>query len=106
MAGELGKNMTMDKFVDLTRFIMAEHTFGLRGHMIKYIRPHFDTRTGDFYGVSFDGMFGHKDFFVVNENRNRDLLPWIMDFLSTEPQKAGWEPRWEPHNTVSETTKI
>ena len=101
MAGERGKNMSMEQFIDLTRFLMTEHTFGLRGHMVKYVRPHFDTRTGDIFGVSFDGMFGHKDFFVVNENRDRNLTIWIMDFFDSDPKTAGWTP----HGAVSETAK-
>lgn len=96
MAGERGKNMSMPQFQDVLRVIMTDHAWG-KGHWIKYVRPHFDTRTQDFYGVSLDGAFGHKDFFVVNENRDRDLTEWVMDFLCTDPQAAGWQGK------VSET---
>jgi hypothetical protein len=97
MAGENGKNMTMQQFLEVTLYIQQNHGFGRKGHHIKYIRPHFDTRTGDFYGVSLSGIFGHKDFFVTNENRHRDLTAWIMEFLQTDPKAAVWDKK------VSET---
>jgi hypothetical protein len=86
MAGELGKNMDMVDFIDLVNNIMANHS-GIKGRCIKYIRPHFDTRTGDFYGVTFDGLRGEHDFFVVNEHRQKDLFKWIMEWLASDPKE-------------------
>jgi len=84
--------MDMVDFVDLVSEIMEKHSWfnGIKGHAIKYIRPHFDTRTGNFYGVTFNGIRGRKDFFVVNENRHRNLTQWIREFLDTPPDEAGW----------------
>jgi len=93
MAGENGKNMSLLQFVELLEEIMAKHAWmlGVKGHAIKYVRPHFDTRTGDFYGVTFEGVRGKKDFFVVNEDRDRDLYVWIKEFLDSDPGNVQWE---------------
>ncbi len=99
MAGENGKNMSLEEFIEVLAEIMAKHSWfnGIQGHAIKYVRPHFDTRTGDFYGVTFEGIRGIKDLFVVNENRHRNLTEWIREFLALPPDKAGWVD-WQEYN--------
>jgi len=94
MAGENGRNMTMPEFIALVADIMHLHgwnTANLNGHMIKYIRPAFDCRTADFYGLTLEGLCGKKDFFTVNENRDRDLTAWVREFLAKPPKEAGWD---------------
>lgn len=88
MANYLG----MTDFLTLLDFILKEHRFGINGHHVKYVRPHFDTRLCVFYGLSLQGMFGQKDFFIVNENRERNLDQWVREFLAKDPNDAGWEP--------------
>jgi hypothetical protein len=91
MAGELGKNMTLEQFIDLLAEIAEKHTwFGLKGRKIKYVRPHFDTRSMDFFGVQFQCMGGDVEFFVVNENRNRDLTAWIKEWLKEGEAPSPW----------------
>lgn len=92
MDGFTGKYMSMAQYIELTNFILENHGFGRAGHHIKYIRPHFDTRTCMFYAITLQGMLGHKDFAIVNENRHRDLDQWVREFLAQNPQEAGWEP--------------
>lgn len=92
------KNMGMNDFTWLIAVIMGKH--GLladdwaKSHLIKYVRPHFDTRTGGFYGITLEGFRGKKEFFIVNENKDKDLYAWVMDFLEKDPKEAGWE---DPH---------
>jgi hypothetical protein len=75
--------MTPQKYNELVEFILKNHSWhnGIKGRGIKYIRPHFDTRTGEYYGVKFDGL-NPAEFFVVNENRHRDLFDWVMGWLN------------------------
>ena len=91
MAGEHGKNMQLTQFIDVLERVMDEHKWPMQGHGIKYVRPHFDTRTGDFYGVSFESIRGVKNLFVVNEDRHRDLTAWIQEFLNSDPETVEWE---------------
>jgi hypothetical protein len=83
------KGMDHNRLLSLFDFIVKNHSWhnGIQSHAIKYIRPHFDTRTGDFFGVSFDGLRGRIDFFIVNENRHRDLYEWVVEFLNSDPDK-------------------
>jgi hypothetical protein len=92
--------MNLNQFVNLLCEIMESHSWfnGIKGHAIKYVRPHFDTRTATFFGVTLEGLRGKKDFFVVNENRNKDLAAWVLEFLDTPPMEALWEQH-ESHDT-------
>ena len=84
--------MEMNEFLELVNFILTDHRFGEKGHHIKYVKPSFDMRLCVFYGVTLQGMLGTKDFFIVNENRHRNLNEWIREFLAKDPKEAGWEP--------------
>lgn len=88
------KSMSRQEFDELLTEIMDKHAWGcgVGCHMIKYVRPHFDCRTNEFYGLTLQGMLGKKDFFIVNEDRDRDLTAWVKEFLATPPDEAGWEP--------------
>ena len=92
MAGELGSNMSLIQFIEMLELVMEKHKWPMQGHGIKYVRPYFDTRTGDFYGVVFEAIRGTKSLVVVNENRQRDLNQWILEFLNTNPDEISWEP--------------
>ncbi len=91
MAGELGKNMTFLQFLDVVELVMNEHKWPMQGHGIKYIRTSFDTRTGDFFGITFEGIRGLKALVVINENRQRDLNQWVLEFLNSPPEEQIWE---------------
>lgn len=90
MAGELGSNMSWTQLEEVVCKVMNEHTWPLKGHGIKYVRPHFATQSGDIFGISFDCFRGNKDFFVINEDRNRNLYDWVMEFLNTHPDQVQW----------------
>lgn len=92
MAGENGKNMTLLQYIDVIEEVMANHQWPMTGHGIKYIRTSFDTRTGDFFGIHFEGIRGLKSFVVINEDRNRDLTEWVMEFLKSPPEEQIWAP--------------
>jgi hypothetical protein len=83
--GKEGKDMDMVDFVDLVEEIMKNHSWftGIKGKGIKYIHPHFDTRTGKFHAITFSTMEGDKTFAVVNENRHRNLREWITEWLNS-----------------------
>ncbi len=92
---EIMKNyMSIEQFMELLFEIMEKHRWSgdlMKSHMIKYVRPHFDTRTAMFFGIELEGMRGKKSFFVVNENTDKNLLEWVREFLNKEPKEAGWD---------------
>lgn len=81
--------MTLIEFNELVTFIITNHAWGgsvpFQGWKIKYIRPHFDTRSQTIFAIEFDGMFDHKVFSVTNENRHRNLKEWIHEWLDSYP---------------------
>ena len=81
------RGLTLREFNDLVEEIEKNHAFrDARGWQVKYIRPHYDTRTRWFYGISFQTLYGDVDFFIVNENRGRQLGPWIREWLAEKPK--------------------
>lgn len=74
------KPMSIDEFTELLNFIKKYHKFG-KGKSIKYVTPHIDMRFGDIHAVEFRG-FHDRTFSITNENRERDLLAWIMEWLN------------------------
>jgi len=90
MAGELGSNMTWAQLEEVVGKVRSEHAWPMRGHGIKYVRPHIATQSGEIFGIGFDCIRGNKDFFVINEDRNRNLYDWVMEFLNTHPDQVQW----------------
>lgn len=78
--------MNIEQFHLLLAEIQENHPWPLKGKCIKYVRPHYDTRTRTFFGVTFDTLSGTKEFFIVNENRHRDLCQWITEWLRGKEQ--------------------
>lgn len=79
-----GKNMTLKEFVELVKYINDNHSMrNMEGKCIKYITPTFDFRTNEIYGIKiWGGVHEKKEFYVVNENKDKDLKQWIYKWLS------------------------
>lgn len=73
------KPMSFAEFRELLNFIQQYHKFG-KGKSIKYVTPHIDMRYGNIHAIEFRG-FHDKTFSITNENKDKDLLKWIMDWL-------------------------
>lgn len=72
--------MTMQEYLDLVKFIDENHSFKYgKGKMIKYINMTLDFRTTTIHGIKLND----KEFYKVNQNRHRNLLVWIMDYLKS-----------------------
>lgn len=63
----------------LVKFIHENHSFrDMKGKRIKYITHTLDFRTGEIYRVVLDDV----EFAKVNENRHRNLIEWIYNYLN------------------------
>jgi hypothetical protein len=78
--------MNSIQYYQLLHYIMENHSWynGIKGRCIKYIRPHFDTRTSQYYGITLDTLEGRENFFAINENQHRNLYEWIMEWLNNK----------------------
>lgn len=76
----LRKPMTTSDLRQLLIFIEKYHKFG-RGKSIKYVTPHIDMRYGDIHAIEFRG-FHDRVFSITNENKDKDLYLWIMEWLN------------------------
>lgn len=57
----------------------------------KYIHTIYDLRTGRVYAIKFVGYGGGEiTFALVNENKDRDMVEWIIDHreYSTDEEKS------------------
>lgn len=79
--------MPMSKldFWEVMRHVHAENRFGKGGRHIKYVTPTFDMRTGDIHTIEFRGV-ENKTFSITNENKDRDLYEWVMEWLLVEEE--------------------
>ena len=73
------KPMDWESFADLLEYIEAKHRF-TRGRHIRYVVPTIDMRTSDIHSIDFYG-FEEKSFRITNENADRDLFAWVMEWL-------------------------
>ncbi len=72
--------MTLKEYLELLDFIMKNHSFSsLKGKMIKSISNTFDTRTNEIYHIKLDD----KAFNKINENRHKNLMKWVMNYLNS-----------------------
>lgn len=73
--------ITLDEFRELLRHINEGHSFKKgKGKKIKYIEPIIDMRTGKIFAIKFRGWHD-KEFAIVNENRNKNLLELVKEWL-------------------------
>lgn len=85
---EVGKSMSIDDFRDVLNYIEKHHSFRKgEGKRIKYVSPTCDMRMGDIFHVNLRLTGEGKDFAIVNENREKDLKAWIIDWLDN----GSWE---------------
>lgn len=77
--------MNHASYRDLMHFIDKNHSFRhLKGKRIKYVDCSTDMRTGKIFSVTLRGLFGEKVFWQANENKDRDLYTWIINWLEDE----------------------
>ena len=66
-------------------YIDREHSFKKgKGKRIKYVVPTIDTRTMRIHAIIFYGMVEDKAFSLTNENKDKDLHEWIMEWLTED----------------------
>jgi hypothetical protein len=72
-------NMTIRDLDELITHIRLCHRGGdgVGKKFVKYVKPSFDMRTNEIYGMEIDDQV----FFCVNENRKRDLKKWVNCWL-------------------------
>lgn len=74
--------MTVEDFRELCAYIEAHHSFKKgQGKMVKYISPTYDVRIGEIFHVNIRLSGMGRDFSITNENINKDLKSWIIDWL-------------------------
>lgn len=74
------KPMTFNDLRDFLNYVEKNHKFG-KGKSIKYVTPHIDMRYGNIHAIEFRG-FNDRVFSITNENKDRDLYVWIMEWLN------------------------
>lgn len=78
------RGMNINDFRELCIYIDENHSFRkMMGKRIKYVSPTVDMRTGEIFHVRLRRAEG-IDFSLTNENKNRDLFQWIVDWLERE----------------------
>lgn len=74
--------MDVNDFVRLLDYIQNNHSFGeMKGKLIKYISPTYDTRTGKIHHINLSLAGDGLHFSVTNENKHRNLAVWIYEWL-------------------------
>lgn len=80
------KLMSFEDLRKLLNVIEKQHRFGtsiktpnFKG--IKYVDPIIDMRTHDIFCITLRGLYGEKTFSLTNENKDKDLFKWIMEYL-------------------------
>ncbi|MFY0516282.1 hypothetical protein ACOMCU_00430 [Lysinibacillus sp. UGB7] len=74
--------MSVEEFTDLLAYIQKKHSFGeMKGKLIKYISPTYDTRTGKIFHINLSLGGDGLHFSVTNENKHRNLAVWIYEWL-------------------------
>lgn len=75
----IGKNMTLQEYLDLLQFIEENHSFRrMKGKRIKYIGHTYDFRTHEIFSIRIDNV----TFTKVNENRHKNLKEWVMNYIN------------------------
>lgn len=80
MSLDISNYMTTDGLVGLLQYIQHYHSFRYGGKRIKYVVPHYDTRTGRIFCIELDD----KAFSITNDNRHRKLIEWVMEYLKED----------------------
>lgn len=76
------RDMTYSELTQLLQMIDDRHSFRKgKGHMIKYVTPIIDMRTLSIHAVEFHSVFDTKVFSITNENKDKDLMKWISEWL-------------------------
>ena len=74
--------MNLNDFRDLLNYIEKNHSFRRgKGKMIKYVSPTCDMRSGDIFHINLRQAGNGVDFSLTNENKDRNLKRWVMDWL-------------------------
>lgn len=80
--------MSLQDFTNLLNYIERNHTWNLaKGRMVKYVEPCFDMRIRRVFAVKLRGAFGEKSFAVINENKDKDLYTWIINWLDKKEEE-------------------
>jgi hypothetical protein len=77
------KEMTYEEFVKVLKYVTENHKFGSGiGKGIKYVTPTFDLRNGKIHCITFSGWNGEKVFSIINENKDKNLYAWVVEWLT------------------------
>lgn len=77
-----GKYMSIEDFRELCNYIEKHHSFRkAQGKMVKYISPTCDMRIGKIFHVNLRRSGDGKDFSLTNDDKDKDLKNWIIDWL-------------------------
>lgn len=81
------RDMAYAELTQLLQMVDEHHSFrNGKGRMIKYVVPTIDMRTLSIHAIEFHGMFVTKVFSITNENKDKDLMNWIGDWLLEETE--------------------
>lgn len=76
------KYMDIADFRDICNYIEKNHSFRkAMGKRVKYVAPTCDMRIGKIFHVNLRLMGSGRDFSLTNENKDKDLKAWIIDWL-------------------------
>lgn len=82
MKRPIGDGMSLKDLQDVLIYIEKNHSFRKSmGKRVKYVYPSFDMRMGDIFHVKLRIAGEGLDFAIVNENKDRYLKEWILDWL-------------------------
>ena len=83
------KEMSIEDLRSLLQYIEKNHSFRKsKGKRVKYVSPTCDMRTGSIFHVNIRLTGEGKDFSLTNEDKDRDLLKWIVDWLDNGSWKG------------------
>lgn len=80
--------MNIEDFREILNYIEKNHSFRKsQGKMVKYVSPTLDMRIGKIFHVNLRRSGEGKDFSLTNENKDKDLKSWILNWLD----EGTWE---------------
>lgn len=74
--------VTMAEFRSLLEYIDKNHSWRKNmGKKVKYVDSTIDMRNGKIFIITLRSLGYDKEFWIINENKDKNLVDWIKEWL-------------------------